>query len=119
MVSTALLSSSSSSTTTAASNSESRELLLLQKEIFTIYLEPLLKIHNNGASARGPNNNVLTYEDLTSSFQAAVASLGKTTNVDSNCKSIVVSVTVYNKQIHSFGQDTFVWFNIVELLLPI
>lgn len=74
----------------------SKEVLLLQKEIFTIYLEPLLKIHNNDSPSTTrivDNANVITYEDLTSSFQLAVASLGKiNTNVDVNGKNFVVSI---------------------------
>ena len=72
---------------------QSNEVLLLQKEIFTIYLEPLLKIHNNNIDnpTTTSNSNVITYEDLTSSFQLAVASLGKLqTNVDVNGKNFVV-----------------------------
>ena len=81
----------------------SNEILLLQKEIFTEYLEPLLKIHNNNhnqqqqqqqqpASSEHTNSNVITYEDLTSSFQLAVAKLGQTniTNIDVNGKNFVV-----------------------------
>jgi hypothetical protein len=96
MVSNTLPSSSSSTTSTTTNNPPvSKELLLLQKEIFTIYLEPLLKIHNTTTttttSAGTNRNNVVTYEDLISSFQAAVASLGKTRNVDDNGKVYVVS----------------------------
>ena len=80
----------------------SNEILLLQKEIFTEYLEPLLKIHNHNhnqqqqqqqpASSEHTNSNVITYEDLTSSFQLAVAKLGQTniTNIDVNGKNFVV-----------------------------
>ena len=71
----------------------SKDVLLLQKDIFTIYLEPLLKIHHQTTSATAPDANVITYEDLTSSFQLAVASLGKTnTNVDVNGKNFVVRI---------------------------
>ena len=80
----------------------SKEILQLQKEIFTIYLEPLLKIHNNydnnatTASMVDNEANVITYEDLTSSFQLAVASLGKlTTNVDVNGKNFVVRFLLF------------------------
>ena len=73
----------------------SKDILLLQKDIFTIYLEPLLKIHHRSTSATAPDANVMTYEDLTSSFQLAVASLGKTnTNVDVNGKNFVVRIPV-------------------------
>ena len=74
----------------------SKDVLLLQKDIFTIYLEPLLKIHNLSTTPTTCNNNattnaMITYEDLTSSFQLAVASLGKTnTNVDVTGKNFVV-----------------------------
>jgi hypothetical protein len=73
-------------TTTSSSSSSQRPLLLLQKEVFTIYLEPLLKIHAD-------QQQQVTYEDLTSSWQAAVASLGKATiaNVDAAGKNTVVS----------------------------
>jgi hypothetical protein len=82
--------------TSASVSTPSKEVLLLQKEIFTIYLEPLLKIHNLSTTATSPNANVITYEDLTSSFQLAVASLGKTnTNVDVNGKSFVVRIFTY------------------------
>ncbi len=69
----------------------SNEILLLQKEIFTEYLEPLLKIHHQHASVSS-EHHVITYEDLTSSFQLAVARLGQTniTNVDVNSKNFVV-----------------------------
>jgi hypothetical protein len=77
----------------------SKEVLLLQKEIFTLYLEPLLKIHNNDSSSTRTqvnNGNVITYEDLTSSFQLAVATLGKqNTNVDANGKKFVVCVFLF------------------------
>jgi hypothetical protein len=82
------------------------ELLSLQREIFNFYLEPLLKIHNDA------NNNIVTYEDLTASFQAAVASLGGTNttnasimkhmqNVDANGKNVVVRACSYTLEYSS------------------
>ena len=83
--------------TSESVSTPSKEVLLLQKEIFTIYLEPLIKIHNLSTSSTTPNANVITYEDLTSSFQLAVASLGKTnTNVDVNGKNFVVRLKSKN-----------------------
>jgi hypothetical protein len=77
----------------------SKDVLLLQKEMFTIYLEPLIKIHNlsTTTTTTTPNANVITYEDLTSSFQLAVASLGKSnTNVDVNGKNYVVRTSHFS-----------------------
>lgn len=75
---TATSMSSSNTSTTATS---SRQLLLLKKEVFTIYLEPLLKLHEG--------KQCITYEDLTSSWQAAVAAWGKST-LDAAGKTSVV-----------------------------
>jgi hypothetical protein len=61
--------------------SQQRELLLLQKKVFTIYLEPLLKLH--------AANQFVTYEDLTSSWQAAVAAFSQST-IDAAGKTAVV-----------------------------
>ena len=44
-----------------------QQQLLLKKTVFTAYLQPLLAKHEG--------QKVITYEDLTSSWQAAMASL--------------------------------------------
>lgn len=62
---TASSSSSSSGQTPPADDA----MLLLKKEVFTAYLQPLLKKHETGT--------LLQYEDLTSSWQAAIATLGR------------------------------------------
>jgi hypothetical protein len=66
---------------TAGAPSQQRQLLLLQKEVFTIYLEPLLKRH--------AAHQFITYEDLTSSWQAAVAALSQSA-FDATGKTAVV-----------------------------
>jgi hypothetical protein len=56
--------------------------LVLQKEVFTAYLQPLLKKHEL--------QQILTYEDLTASWQAAMAVLGNNKVADSGTKTAVV-----------------------------
>jgi len=51
----------------SSSSSPQQQQLLLQKNVFTAYLQPLLSKHES--------QKVITYEDLTASWQAAMAAL--------------------------------------------
>ena len=67
---------------------QQQQQLLLQKEVFTAYLQPLLKQH--------AANEVITYEDLTKSWQAAMGVIGSSGNNGSSAAIKTAVVRMFN-----------------------
>lgn len=63
---------------------QQQQLVVLQKKVFTAYLQPLLAKHE----AKKP----ITYEDLIGSWQAAVAELARARESPTTSQPHVVSV---------------------------
>jgi hypothetical protein len=96
---TATPSNSSSSSAQGGGQPESalpEAFLLLKRDVFTAYLQPLLKKHEMGT--------LIQYEDLTSSWQAAIATLGRastdssssTTTTTTQKEHVSTVVSIYN-----------------------